>query len=60
MRGTRIPVWGLEEARRHGIPDATILEMYPSITREDLQAAWDYVASHSDAVDALIASNNNE
>lgn len=40
IAGTRIPVWGLERARRHGINDSRILEMYPALSQADLDAAW--------------------
>lgn len=36
IRGTRIPVWALEAARRAGVDDAEMLEMYPTISPEQL------------------------
>ena len=59
IQGTRITVRGVEEARRHGIIDAVILEMYPSITAADVHSAWNYVASHQEEIDDAIFSNNN-
>lgn len=60
IRGTRIAVWGLEEARRHGISDDKLLQMYPALTRADLVEAWAYVASNGEQINALIDSNNDE
>jgi uncharacterized protein (DUF433 family) len=59
IRGTRIPVWGLEAARRSGISNERILAMYPSINREELAAAQTYADSHRDEMDRLIADNEN-
>lgn len=58
IKGTRVAVWGLQEARQHGITDDTILEMYPTIVSADLSAAWKYVASNQAEIEQLIASNN--
>jgi uncharacterized protein (DUF433 family) len=57
IAGTRIPVWGLEAARRRGLADKTILKMYPSLTSAKLLAAWQYVADHQDLIDAQIREN---
>lgn len=42
IRGHRIPVWSLVEARRLGESDPRLLECYPSMTQADLDAAWEY------------------
>jgi uncharacterized protein (DUF433 family) len=42
IRGHRIPVWSLVEARRLGFSDARLLENYPDLTQADLAAAWEY------------------
>jgi uncharacterized protein (DUF433 family) len=52
--GTRIPVWGLEKARRVGRSDANILECYPWLTLADLNLAWAYVATHTEEIEAQI------
>jgi uncharacterized protein (DUF433 family) len=57
IAGTRIPVWAIEAARRAGIDDVAILEMYPSVTRQQLEAAKSYAESHGDEMDRLIAEN---
>ena len=59
IQGTRITVHGLEDARRHGIVDAVILEMYPSITAGDLHSAWSYVESHQEEIEGAISSDND-
>lgn len=58
IKGTRITVWGLEEARRLEGSDDILLEDFPSLTRADLDAAWEYVAAHQDEINQLIALNN--
>lgn len=57
IAGTRIPVWAVEDARRRGLDDATILAMYPVISPEMLEAAQRYAESHLDEIDRLIAEN---
>jgi uncharacterized protein (DUF433 family) len=54
IAGTRIPIWGLEAARRRGIADKTILKMYPALTSAKLRAAWQYIAEHQELIDAQI------
>jgi uncharacterized protein (DUF433 family) len=57
VRTTRIPVWSLVEWRAQGLLDQRLLEMYPSLTREDLLAAWDYYRAHRDEIDEDILGN---
>jgi uncharacterized protein (DUF433 family) len=57
IRGTRIPVWALEQARREGCASSTILANYPALTREDVFVAWEYASLHGDEIDALISAN---
>ena len=59
IRGTRIPVWVLEQAKRVGISNDDILVDYPSLNNDDLLAAWDYVDSHRGEIDDQIASNED-
>ena len=54
---TRIPVWVLEQARRLGTSDATLLRSYPSLRAEDLANAWAYVRGHRDEIDRDILEN---
>ncbi len=57
VAGTRMPVWGLEVARRAGRSDAEILKMYPAITKSDVSAAWQWVERHADEIDRDIKEN---
>ena len=55
--GTRIPVWVLEHARRHGASEAQLLRDYPGIEGGDVQAAWDYARNHAAEIEADLAEN---
>ena len=57
IRDSRITVWGLVEWQRLGLTDAAILESVPGLTQADLEAAWDYAASHRDEIDEAIRQN---
>lgn len=53
----RIAVWLLVNARRLGISEKQLLADYPSLTGEDLHAAWDYYVLHPGEIDEAIARN---
>ncbi len=55
--GSRMPVWGLEAARRAGCSDQRILQMYPSVTKMQLDAVWKWVKSHKAEIEHDIAEN---
>lgn len=57
VRDTRIPVWVLVGYRRQGASDGEILQAYPSLTSEDLEAAWDYAAKNPGEIDRTIEEN---
>ncbi len=57
IAGTRIPVWALVGYRQLGASDAKLLEMYPTISAEDLAHAWTYYQFHEDDIDQQIADN---
>ena len=57
IAGSRMPVWGLEVARRAGCSNQRILQMYPSISKAQLLAAWRWVKSHKTEIDHDIAEN---
>lgn len=59
VRGTRVPIWQLEESRRNGATPARILQMYPDLVLDDLAAAWKYVESHRGEIEAAIADNQS-
>lgn len=58
IASTRIPVWALEQSRRLGFTDDALLENYPTLKREDLDAAWAYVLIHGAEIDAAIREND--
>lgn len=61
IRSTRIAVWMLVEDRSMGVSDHTILtDYYPSLTAEDLKAAWDYYETNREEVDEAIRRNNQD
>jgi len=60
MVRTRIPVWLLEQARRQGASDATLLSAYPTLRAEDLANAWAYARAHSDEIERQIRENEQE
>jgi uncharacterized protein (DUF433 family) len=54
---TRIPVWLLEQARRLGTNEQTLLASYPSLRAEDLVNAWAYARAHAVEIEAQIREN---
>jgi uncharacterized protein (DUF433 family) len=46
LRGTRVPVYTLSAMKRQGASDAELLEDFPSLTTESLDAALTYAATH--------------
>lgn len=40
VAGKRLPVWGLEEARRLGATEAELLTRYPTLSAAQLASAW--------------------
>jgi uncharacterized protein (DUF433 family) len=60
IRNTRIPVWVLVSLRQQGANDRELLENYPSLTSEDLIAAWDYYKQYRSEIDLAIATQNED
>lgn len=54
VANTRIPVWTLQQLRRLGSTDQKLLEEFPSLSAEDLSAAWDYVNAHAQEIEQAI------
>jgi uncharacterized protein (DUF433 family) len=54
---TRIPVWTLENYRRLGWSEATILENFPSLRAADLVNAWAYADAHAEEINKAIRKN---
>ena len=54
VRETRIPVWLLHRFRAMGRTDEQILEDYPTLTPDDLAAAWEYARQNADEIAAAV------
>jgi len=54
---SRVPVWSLEQARRLGFNDESLLVQYPTLTQADLDAAWGYAKAHRAEIEAAIREN---
>lgn len=59
VRTTRIPVWSLVLWRRQRVSDARLLEMFPTLTQDDLDAAWKYADPLRDEIDRDIQENED-
>ena len=59
IRNTRIPVWTLVSFRQQGANEQEILENYPSLTLNDLTAAWFYYQHNSAEIDRIIDEEVN-
>lgn len=46
VKGSRMPVWVLLSHRKKRTPDSKILELFPYLRQEDLDAAWLYAKRH--------------
>jgi uncharacterized protein (DUF433 family) len=55
ITGTRIPIYILEQYRRLGASDERLLDVFPTLSLEDVAAAWEYVGCHREEIDAQIA-----
>jgi len=54
---TRIPVWGLVQARRLGTSETELLRWYPTLRAEDLANAWAYFRAHREEIEEQIRKN---
>lgn len=59
IKGTRIPVWGIANAKSHNLSDKRLLKMYPMITSGALRAAIKYAETQPEEMDRLIQENEN-
>ncbi len=57
IRDSRITVWGLVASRRLGMSDGEIIHAVQGVTVADLEAAWEYAASHAEEIDEAIRAN---
>ena len=60
IRRTRISVWILVGYKQLGLSDPELLEAYPTLNQEDLDAAWDYYAANKKEVDDAIRLNEED
>ncbi len=58
IRNTRIPVWTLVSFHKQGADEQEILENYPSLTPNDLIAAWLYYQQNPVEIDQIIDKEN--
>ncbi|WP_339378319.1 DUF433 domain-containing protein [Calothrix sp. NIES-2100] len=54
IRNTRIPVWTLVAFRQQGADEEELLRNYPTLTLNDLKAAWTYYEQHHEQLDRAI------
>lgn len=54
VANTRIPVWTLHQLHQLGATDQKLLEEFPSLSADDLSAAWDYVKGHAQEIEQAI------
>lgn len=57
IAGTRIPVWGLVQAKRLGTSEAELLRWYPTLQAKDLANAWTYFQAHREEIEQQIRQN---
>jgi uncharacterized protein (DUF433 family) len=57
IRSTRIPVWSLVSWQRQGVSDLRLLEMFPTLNQQDLNAAWSYARVQHDEIEKDIEEN---
>lgn len=54
---SRVPVWLLVQARDRGFTDDALLEQYPTLTQQDLDAAWAYAKAAPAEIAEAIRAN---
>jgi uncharacterized protein (DUF433 family) len=57
IKGTRITVWGLVEARQIGYSEADLLISYPSLSATGIANAWAYADAFPLEIEAEIKTN---
>jgi type III restriction enzyme len=60
VRDTRIPVWTLVQLKKLGRADSDLLNDFPGLTGEDLDAVWDYYRDHTAEIEQEIAAEAGE
>lgn len=60
VRGTRIAVWLLEHRRRLNRSVEQIIASFPFLSKEDVQAAFDYASAHKAEIELQIRENTED
>ena len=60
IRNIRIMVWLLVALKKDGASEAKLLAAYPTLSTEDLQAAWEYYRLHPEEIDEAIKANEGD
>lgn len=60
IRDSRIAVWTLVQLKRLGRTEAQLLDDFPTLTRADLDAVWNYYREHPVEIDQAIAAQEHE
>ena len=60
IRNTRIPVWSVVEAKKMGLADERILEIFPALSLNDIENALQYYATHRAEIEADLAEQEEE
>jgi uncharacterized protein (DUF433 family) len=58
IKGTRMAVWILYQAKSKGVADDQLLKRHPFLKRADLENAWMYVKDHQSEIDEAVRDNN--
>lgn len=58
VRNTRIAVWVLVVSRKLGLTDAAVLDSYPALAPDDLDAAWAYYRDNPVEIERAIWLND--
>ena len=53
-------VWLLVDRKRQGASDQEILQGYPTLSQDDLHAAWEYARRHPQKIEDAIAGQEAE
>ncbi|MBX9626910.1 MAG: DUF433 domain-containing protein [Gemmataceae bacterium] len=57
---SRIAVFMMVEQKQRGVSDRDLLRNYPTLTQQELDAAWAYYAAHRQEVEDAIRRNNSD
>jgi uncharacterized protein (DUF433 family) len=60
IRNTRIAVWMMVELKKQNASEQRILNAFPDLTREDLEAAWNYYRNHSAEIESALHEQDSE